>query len=1621
MSKINKKFVFLGVFLLVTSFALPINFSRASEEVALVEPLVEEVVIGEIIDGASTEFVEETVIEESVVEVTAPTEVLSASMEEPQTLTISEPILTPTLTTDKADYHPGETATIFGKFFAPLQNFILKIFGSDENDQNYTEQVETVTTNETGFFSFNYTLDNLYRPFYEVIVSTLSGDKVAETWFRDSSVQIYDQCTNDDGDGYATGDTECRWTNGAINSSNSVYFEGDSTIHRTWIKGFAPDTQHTVTFKYGTTKGGKHAYDYLTTFDASEDSTEADRCDDITGCVGADEVTSSMQNDPNVPDTIELALGTRNFTLRGGTIDVVSVPLRVSGATTTDSETVVTVTFTTAATGTPMCEESNGPKNTTIVSCGIAIWFGAHIANSSEWFDFDGTTGAGSINGSPYHVALASVDNVDATQGGGRDNQMSADVLVVPTQATLTLLKTVVNDNGGTAVDTNWTLSANGPTPISGTEGQTAITNALVDAGAYTFSESSGPAGYTASLYSCVINGGNPIVSNSLTLAPDDIAVCTITNNDQQAFITVNKVVINNNGGTKGVADFALKLDGNAVTSGVPVPINPGTYIASEDFATAVGYSLTGFTGDCDGSGNITVALGESKTCTLTNDDQSGNLIVHKVTVPGTDTTTQFSVTLNSTPVNFGGNATQNIVGGGIVNYEVNAGTYSVTEAPQAGWTQTSNTCSNIVIPNGGFQHCYITNTQKGNIIIVKDVIGNPDPTDFTFTNNFGNGNPASFMLDEDGNGDLPSSRNFEVLPGTYSVAETALPHWQLESATCSDQSPVNAIVVSPGEIVTCTFVNEELNKITLIKNTVGSDGTFDFTMTGDTLAPSAELTTVAGTKTQVFEDIDQDNEYTISETVPAGWVLTSATCTGDESPESITPEPGEDVTCTFTNTKLPTLTLQKTVIKDNGGSALDTDWTLSANGPTPISGIEGNANVTNKIVSIGSYDLSETNGPTGYTPSAWVCTGGSQNDGDTVTLAAGQNVTCVITNDDIAPKLHLRKVVVNDNGGLADEADFTLTADGTGANDIFGTSPVDSGAGLLADTFALSETPLAGYTASAWVCVGGTQSGSNITVGIGGEATCTITNDDQQAYIRVVKVVNNDNGGNALPNDFALTLEGNAVTSGTSNPVNPGTYTASETLVAGYSFSGFSGDCDQNSDTTVALGQTKTCTLTNDDVVPKLHLRKIVINDNGGTALDTAWTLTADGALTNDLVGSTPVDSTGTLKADTFALSESGPAGYTASAWTCVGGTQNGSNITVGIGGEATCTITNDDIAPKLHLRKVVINNNGGTATVADFLLSANGTDTNDISGTSPVDSDSSLKADTWALSETPLAGYTASDWSCVGGTQNGSNITVGIGDEATCTITNDDQQAYITVVKNIVNDNDGPITNPNAFNLTFNGTPTLSGVAIPVNPGTYTAGETSLPGYIFEGFTGDCNTAGATTVALGENKTCTLTNNDTPGHFTGGGSIFVEALKTGTKKPGDGRVTHGFTLHCDKNRLPNRLEVNWAGLAGAKGKYAENNFHLTSLDTASCSDTPNIDSGKPNADFDTITGTGTGRFNGVDGATVSFVFTDAGEPGRNDTAQMIITPFGSGTPVLNISGALMLNFGNQQAHQDN
>jgi hypothetical protein len=139
----------------------------------------------------------------------------------------------------------------------------------------------------------------------------------------------------------------------------------------------------------------------------------------------------------------------------------------------------------------------------------------------------------------------------------------------------------------------------------------------------------------------------------------------------------------------------------------------------------------------------------------------------------------------------------------------------------------------------------------------------------------------------------------------------------------------------------------------------------------------------------------------------------------------------------------------------------------------------------------------------------------------------------------------------------------------------------------------------------------------------------------------------------------------------------------------------------------------------------------------------------------------------------------------------------------------------------------------------------------------------------------------------------------------------------------------------------------------------------------------------------------------------MTGGGSVFCPYLDTG----GTQRVTHGFELHCKLDGLavsePNNLEINFSG---------GDNFHLTTLDSAVCSDDGAIIQQPPGAQFDTFVGTGTGTFNGSL-AKIAFTLVDAGEPGTKDTAAFTITLVNGGAEVLSCP-ATALTFGNQQAH---
>lgn len=124
------------------------------------------------------------------------------------------------------------------------------------------------------------------------------------------------------------------------------------------------------------------------------------------------------------------------------------------------------------------------------------------------------------------------------------------------------------------------------------------------------------PGTYTTSYSNCT----------NLNIGPGVTATCAITNNDQAATLIVQKLVVNNNGGTGKATDFAFRVNGgtltpfqqdgaNVLTGKNTLTVNAGTYTVTETPPT--GYTAS-FSSSCT---SVVIANGGTATCTITNTD----------------------------------------------------------------------------------------------------------------------------------------------------------------------------------------------------------------------------------------------------------------------------------------------------------------------------------------------------------------------------------------------------------------------------------------------------------------------------------------------------------------------------------------------------------------------------------------------------------------------------------------------------------------------------------------------------------------------------------------------------------------------------------------------------------------------------------------------------------------------------------------------------------------------------------------------------------------------------------------------------------------------------------------
>ena len=356
----------------------------------------------------------------------------------------------------------------------------------------------------------------------------------------------------------------------------------------------------------------------------------------------------------------------------------------------------------------------------------------------------------------------------------------------------------------------------------------------------------------------------------------------------------------------------------------------------------------------------FTPTAGEHVTCTFIN-REIGSVTVRK------DTTDSSTGTFNFRLVNtdFAIDSSFSLTGNGDVTAAMpvpgrSDSSYTLTETFRDGYTVEKIVCTN----SGGVS----VGTRNGNAIVftvapgeaVLCVVTNEPPTGTLTIEKLARGATRLFNFTSDGSTEVPddSASAGILLNGGFSITDDGsdanatgvtfvIPvpgaprsvtvretspggRWNPGPVTCTDASgsPTGspstsqaAVTLSAGDVITCRFENIESGSITIDKVVTNGNGPqdLDFAFSGD-LGDFALSADDAAMKVEPLTP----QTRTVTETLPNpldGWAVTGvagAGCTGNVNitPTDVTFDivlaPGEDITCTVTNKKAPTLEVVK-------------------------------------------------------------------------------------------------------------------------------------------------------------------------------------------------------------------------------------------------------------------------------------------------------------------------------------------------------------------------------------------------------------------------------------------------------------------------------------------------------------------------------------------------------------------------------------------------------------------------------------------------------------------------------------------------------------------------------------
>lgn len=316
-----------------------------------------------------------------------------------------------------------------------------------------------------------------------------------------------------------------------------------------------------------------------------------------------------------------------------------------------------------------------------------------------------------------------------------------------------------------------------------------------------------------------------------------------------------------------------------------PGPVAAGTYNVT--VAPVEGWLTTAICDDGSPAEAIVLSPGETVTCTFSSVRASQIVVVNEVTPAAGAPLFDFVLTP--------GEAFQ--LGHGNQTIVVAAGeAHTLTATVPQGWRQTAASCNNgdpldaVVADVGEIVICTFAHEQLGRIIVTEQATPANTGQSFAFTADYDNDGFALQHGQSDTSAYLPA--------GTYAVAAATPSGWVAAGVTCDDGSAPTAIALSPGETVTCTFAHEQMGRVVVRKVTTPPNTGQLFTFTADY---DPDGFTLADGQSNTSELLPP-GDYTVSETVPPGWAQSSATCDDGSAPAAITLNPGETVTCTFTN-----------------------------------------------------------------------------------------------------------------------------------------------------------------------------------------------------------------------------------------------------------------------------------------------------------------------------------------------------------------------------------------------------------------------------------------------------------------------------------------------------------------------------------------------------------------------------------------------------------------------------------------------------------------------------------------------------------------------------------------------